>query len=210
MWNDLSANWHTHISLSPPALRWCRSEVWRRPSHWRTSPLCLVPLSCPSLTLHNKVLEVTDVLLQLQLLTVHIMTNSENCTADEQESTTWESSELSVWFSKPLWTKHTTGWAMKLCSTWTCVFHKVSFGGFLFWTDGNTKTFHSHFYQQPADKPSSEEMQSLYNDLNTAVMEVHSAASKDSKVEMTVRSHQGLFNQCFCRAEFKPFEPAQQ
>lgn len=46
-------------------------SVWRQTSHWQISPLCLIPLSCLSLTLHKKVLEIY--LLKLGHLTVHIL-----------------------------------------------------------------------------------------------------------------------------------------
>lgn len=67
----------------------------------------------------------------MELIIVHIMTDSTRCTPAEEEcqqsekrvSYQLDSSNLSG-LNKP------TGWEMKLCSTWMCVLQKVPFGGF--------------------------------------------------------------------------------
>lgn len=93
--------------------------MWRRASQWLTSPLCLVPLSCLSLTLHHKVSEVTDPF--TEAVTVHIRTNRESCATDEEESQQPEKAEShrSDPSNLPELNK-STGRVMKLCLTWIC------------------------------------------------------------------------------------------
>lgn len=74
-------------------------SVWRQTSRWQISPLCLIPLSCLSLTLHKKVLEIY--FLKLGHLTVHIL-KEWNFIQDCEEC--WLS--RSLWFFKPLRIKH--------------------------------------------------------------------------------------------------------
>lgn len=93
-------------------------SVWRQTSRWQISPLCLIPLSCLSLTLHKKVLEIY--FLKLGHLTVHIL-KEWNFIQDCEEC--WLS--RSLWFFKPLRIKHR--WAIKLVCTWICVLLRVPF-----------------------------------------------------------------------------------
>lgn len=173
-------------------------EVWRRPSQWLTSPLCLVPLSCLSLPLHSKVLEVKDLFTAAGAFNrPHYDKMSQQC--EKAVNYQSDSSNLSEG-------NKSTGWVMKLSHLNLCLWKVhlevlVNVTGLIMDWQEDKNTSQSFL---PADKHSSE---SLFSSLwqrdaaqfslcttlknNPAVTEVDSAAlqhrSRDDKMSNHIR-----------------------